>query len=96
MGGQGSGRPRSKEAVEDSISLPLSKILQENRLVDPYAVLKIDWRDGRGQTRLQITIAMSPSGSGLVFDILELKQRLTLHRTPALRRGALVVQLSWV
>src|SRR5262245_61644419 len=86
--GQGGSFRRSRIAVEHCISLPLSRILQQNRLVDPYAVLNVDWPDVFGRARLQVTIAMSPSGSGLVFDIIELRQRLTLHRTPLHFGGA--------
>jgi len=80
MGGSGSGRLRSRDIVEEHISLSLPMLLRNNQLFDASGSRYFGWADGSNRTLLQLTIEMNldPSPS---FFIPELGQRLTLQST---------------
>jgi len=80
MGGQGSGRPRSRDAVEDYISLSLPMLLRSDQLFDVSGGRYVGWADRSGRTLLQLTIEMNPSPSPFFF-IPELGQTLILQST---------------
>ncbi len=80
MGGKGSGRPRSRDAVEDYISLSLPMLLRNNQLFDVSGGRYLGWADRSGRTLLELTIEMNPDPIPY-FYIPELGQRLTLQFT---------------
>ena len=82
MGGPGSGNTSVRQAVEDCVTLSLSKMLQAGQLTSHRSTQEVIWTDWTGNVSAALTIEIHPTPPGLAFYLCESRQYVDLHSTP--------------
>jgi hypothetical protein len=86
MGGSGSGRESFRRTVEECLVFSLSAMLRDGQLTEHESTQVLAWEGWQGVTRYRLTVEIWPIDSGLLFQLQETHQIITLQAS-ALRFG---------